>query len=42
METPQKGVLTAEEVAESLGFNPVTVRQKARTGEIPGRKVGKE
>ena len=42
METPQKEVLTAEEAAEFLGFNPVTIRQKARLGEIPGRKIGKE
>jgi len=42
MEARQKEVLTAEEAAEFLGFNPVTVRQKARLGEIPGRKIGKE
>jgi excisionase family DNA binding protein len=42
METRQKEVLTAEEAAEFLSFNPVTVRQKARSGEIPGRKIGKE
>ncbi len=42
MDERQKEVLTAEEAAEFLGFNPVTVRQKARLGEIPGRKVGKE
>jgi excisionase family DNA binding protein len=42
METRQKEVLTAEEAAEFLAFNPVTVRLKARSGEIPGRKVGKE
>jgi excisionase family DNA binding protein len=41
-ETRQKEVLTAEEAAEFLGFNPVTIRQKARLGEIPGRKIGKE
>ena len=42
METMHKEVLSAEEAAEYLGFNPVTIRQKARSGEIPGRKVGKE
>lgn len=42
METRQKEVLTADEAAEFLGFNPVTVRLKARSGEIPGRKIGKE
>jgi excisionase family DNA binding protein len=42
MERREKEVLTAEEAAEFLGFNPVTVRLKARSGEIPGRKIGKE
>jgi excisionase family DNA binding protein len=42
LETRQKEVLTAEEAAEFLHFNPVTIRQKARLGEIPGRKIGKE
>jgi excisionase family DNA binding protein len=42
METRQKEVLTAEEAGEFLHFNPVTIRQKARLGEIPGRKIGKE
>lgn len=42
MDTQWKEILTAEEAAEFLGFNPVTVRLKARSGEIPGRKIGKE
>jgi excisionase family DNA binding protein len=42
MDTQHKEVLTAEEAAEFLGFNPVTIRLKARAGEIPGRKIGKE
>ncbi len=42
METQQKDVLTAEDAAEFLHFNPVTIRLKARSGEIPGRKIGKE
>jgi excisionase family DNA binding protein len=42
MDRQHKEVLTAEEAAEFLGFNPVTIRLKARAGEIPGRKVGKE
>lgn len=42
MEMRQKEVLTAEEAAEFLHFNPVTIRLKARSGEIPGRKIGKE
>lgn len=37
-----KEVLNAEEAAELLEVNPYTVRQKARLGELPGRKVGKE
>jgi excisionase family DNA binding protein len=42
METREKEVLSADEAAEFLSVNPYTVRQKARLGEIPGRKVGKE
>lgn len=42
METREKEVLNADEAAEFLGFNPVTVRLKARAGEIPGRKLGRE
>jgi excisionase family DNA binding protein len=37
-----KDVLNAEEAAEFLGFNPYTIREKARLGEIPGRKAGRE
>ena len=37
-----KDVLNAEEAAEFLGFNAYTVREKARLGEIPGRKIGRE
>ena len=42
MEEHTKEVLNAEEAAEFLGVNPYTIRQKARLGEMPGRKVGKE
>jgi excisionase family DNA binding protein len=42
MEMQQNEVLTAEEAAEFLHFNPVTIRLKARSGKIPGRKIGKE
>jgi excisionase family DNA binding protein len=42
VETRTKEVLNAEEAAEFLGVNPYTIRQKARLGEMPGRKVGKE
>ena len=37
-----KEVLSAEEAADFLGFRVYTIREKARAGEIPGRKVGKE
>ena len=37
-----KEVLNADEAAEFLGFNPYTIREKARLGEIPGRKIGRE
>lgn len=37
-----KEVLNVEEVADLLGFQPYTIREKAREGEIPGRKIGKE
>jgi excisionase family DNA binding protein len=40
--TREKEVLNVEEVAELLGFQPYTIREKAREGEIPGRKIGKE
>ena len=35
-----KDVLTAEEVAEYLRIHPYTVRRLARTGKLPGFKVG--
>jgi excisionase family DNA binding protein len=37
-----KDVLNVEEAAGYLGFSPYTIREKARDGEIPGRKIGKE
>jgi excisionase family DNA binding protein len=37
-----KEVLNVEEAAEFLGFAPYTIREKARKGQIPGRKVGGE
>lgn len=42
MDVQTKDVLNAEEAAEFLGFNPYTIREKARLGEIPGRKIGRE
>jgi len=42
MDTTNKEVLNADEAAEFLGFNPYTIREKARLGEIPGRKIGRE
>ena len=41
-ETRTKEVLNVEEAAEFLGFNPYTIREKARAGEVPGRKIGRE
>jgi excisionase family DNA binding protein len=37
-----KEVLDVKEAAAFLGFAPYTIREKARLGEIPGRKTGKE
>jgi len=37
-----KEVLNAEEAAELLGVSPWTVREEARAGKLPGRKVGRE
>lgn len=42
MDTVEREVLNVEQAAEFLGFSPYTLREKARTGEIPGRKVGRE
>ena len=41
-EERQKDVLNVEEAAEFLGFAPYTIREKARDGEIPARKIGRE
>lgn len=37
-----KEVLTVDETADLLSVSPATIRDLARKGEIPGRKVGKE
>lgn len=37
-----KDVLNVEEAAQLLGVSPWTVREQARLGHLPGRKVGKE
>jgi excisionase family DNA binding protein len=42
MEAVTREVLNVDQAAEFLGFSAYTVREKARTGEIPGRKVGRE
>lgn len=34
-------VLTTEQAAELLGLSPFTIREYARTGKIPAKKVGK-
>jgi excisionase family DNA binding protein len=41
-EVREKDVLNVEATAEFLGFAPYTIREKARDGEIPGRKIGGE
>jgi len=38
----EKDVLNVEEAGEFLGFAPYTIREKARDGQIPGRKIGGE
>ena len=42
MEAATREVLNVDQAAEFLGFSAYTVREKARSGEIPGRKVGRE
>lgn len=37
---PEKEILTAEEVAQYLRIHPYTVKRLARTGKLPGFKVG--
>lgn len=37
---PQNEILTAEEVAKYLRVHPYTVKRLARTGKLPGFKVG--
>ena len=37
-----KEILNAQEAANLLGLNAYTLRRKARAGELPGRKVGRE
>lgn len=41
-EAPRRDVLNAEQAAEFLGFSTYTIREKARMGEIPGRKIERE
>jgi excisionase family DNA binding protein len=40
METHKEGLLTAEQVAQRLGVHPKTIYLKARTGDIPSRRIG--
>ena len=35
-----KDIFTADEVAEYLRIHPYTVRRLARTGKLPGFKIG--
>ena len=39
--TPDEALWTVDEVAAYLRWEPTTVRDKARRGELPGVKVGK-
>jgi excisionase family DNA binding protein len=39
---PTKDVLNSDEAAAFLGLSVFTVREFARQGKIPARKVGKE
>lgn len=41
MTEPEREFLTTQEVAEWLGVNESTVLRAARSGELPGRKLGK-
>lgn len=41
MQTAKKKFLTVQEVAEFFGVNPMTIYRKARKGEIPAFKFGK-
>lgn len=38
----EKDVLNVDDAAELLSVSPWTVREQARQGHLPGRKVGKE
>lgn len=42
MEAVTREILNVDQAAEFLGFSAYTIREKARVGEIPGRKVGRE
>ena len=35
------GTLTLQQAADYLKIHPVTLQEKARSGEIPGAKIGK-
>lgn len=39
---PDKEVLNTEEAADFLGFSAFTIREYAKRGIIPAKKVGKE
>lgn len=38
----EKDVLKSDEVAELLDISPLTVRDWAKKGKIPARKIGRE
>jgi excisionase family DNA binding protein len=39
---PEKEVLNSEEAGEFLGFSAFTIREYAKKGIIPAKKIGKE
>lgn len=40
--SPHDEILSVAQAAQLLQFQPYTIREKARSGEIPGQKVGRE
>ena len=38
----EREVMDVEQAAQFLGFSAYTLREKARAGEVPAKKVGRE
>jgi excisionase family DNA binding protein len=38
----QRDILTVRQAAEFLAMSPYTIREMARRGDLPARKIGKE